>query len=207
MTDHVDRIPPVQLTLEDSLRITVAGRTQWAPVLGLVRTGNIVVATCAGLDTALALDAAVPVVVLRSDASAFGADAEVDEAMSGWYAGDVAQAGEAVTEHTRFVKEGTRPASAGTPATFERDPSLVGIYGGDLDHIIDAMGTRPADAEARARRAEVQRSLAEAAAARDEHAPQPGEQETDEITEAVEARMAGWYAGDVDYVREHRDHH
>lgn len=206
MTDHVDRIPPVQLTLEDSLRITVEGRARWAPVLGLVRTGDIVVVTCAGLDTALALAAAVPVVVLRSDASAFGEDGEVDEVMSGWYAGDVSQVGEAVTDHSRAVAAGGAPAGQ-RPGAFQRDPHLVGIYGGDLDHIMDAMGTGPGDQAARSRRAEVQRSLAEAAAARGDHAPQPGEPETDEITEAVEARMAGWYAGDVDFVREHKDEH
>jgi hypothetical protein len=215
MTDHVDRIPPVQLTLEDSLRITVEGTPRWAPVLGLVRTGDIVVVTCAGLDTALALAAAVPVVVLRTDQSAFGADGEVYEAMSDWYAGDVAQAGEAVTEHAKVgsrtgaaaVPEPAAPAPGAQRSTFERDPSLVGIYGGDLDHIVDAMGAGPADEDARSRRAAVQRSLAEAAATRDDHSPQPGEAETDEITEAVEARMAGWYAGDVDFVREHKDEH
>jgi hypothetical protein len=206
MTDHVDRIPPVQLTLEDSLRITVEGREQWAPVLGLVRTGDIVVATCAGLDTALALSATVPVVVLRSDQSAYGDDGEVYEAMSGWYAGDVSEVGKAVSEHTRTDGEARAP-SARRPSNFQRDPSLVGIYGGDLDHIMDAMGAAPADEDARSRRAQVQRTLAEAAAARAAHAPQPGEPETDEITEAVEERMAGWYAGDVDFVREHKDEH
>ena len=206
MTDHVDRIPPVELTLEDSLRITVGGRAGWAPVLGLVRTGDIVVVTCAGLDTALALDASVPVVVLRSPPSAYGEE-EADEEMFGWYSGDVAEAGEAVSEHSRFVASGAGTPVGERPSTFERDPSLVGIYGGDLEHIMDAMGTGPSDAEARARRAEAQRSLAEAAASHPDHAPQPGEPETDEITEAVEARMAGWYAGDVDFVREHKDHH
>jgi hypothetical protein len=215
MTDHVDRIPPVQLTLEDSLRITVEGAPRWAPVLGLVRTGDIVVVTCAGLDTALALAASVPVVVLRTDQSAFGADGEVYEAMSDWYAGDVAQAGEAVTEHARVGArtgaggdpESAAPAAGSRRSTFERDPSLVGIYGGDLDHIVDAMGAGTTDQDARSRRAAHERSLAEAAAARADHAPQPGEPETDEITEAVEARMAGWYAGDVDFVREHKDEH
>jgi hypothetical protein len=81
----------------------------------------------------------------------------------------------------------------------------VGIYGGDLDHIVDAMGAGDPNVAARELRvAAIQRTLA---AARAEHAPQPGEAETDEITAAVEARMAGWYAGDVGFVAEHRDEH
>jgi len=202
MSDHVDRIPALQLTLEDSLRVTVEGRARWAPVLGLTRAGDLVVVTCGGLDRALALSADVPVVVLRSDASAYGDDAEVDAMLSGAYAGDLAQAGEAVTEHTRLDGRRGAPPAASRPSSFARDPELVGIYGGDLDHVVDAIGAGAPDEQARSRRAEVQRTLA---AARHEPAPQVGQAEADEITEAVEARMAGWYAGDADYVREHRD--
>ena len=125
---------------------------------------------------------------------------------SAWIAAATSAADLAGAE-AAVAAEGAGAPTGQRPSTFERDPHLVGIYGGDLDHIMDAMGTGPGDQAARSRRAEVQRSLAEAAAARGEHAPQPGEPETDEITEAVEARMAGWYAGDVDFVREHKDEH
>jgi hypothetical protein len=208
MTQHVDRIPPLELTLADAMRISVGEEQHWAPVIGLVLAGDRVVVTCAGLDRALTLPADVPVVVLR------GADTELDDgefeaSMSGWYAGDVdsAAAGAAPAERAKRPAPPLRGSGvvAAAAAGLSRDPSLVGIYGGDLDHIVDAMGGRDPNVTARELRvAAIQRTLA---AAREEHAPQPGEAETDEITEAVEARMAGWYAGDVDYVAEHGDEH
>jgi hypothetical protein len=206
MSQHVDRIPPLELTLADALRITVGQQHRWAPVIGLVLAGEQVVVTCAGLDRALTLPAGVPVVVARST-EAEGDDADVEASMSGWYAGDMDSAGAAAKERANgapvpLAGSGVVAAAA---AGLSRDPSLVGIYGGDLDHIVDAMGAGDPNVAARELRvAAIQRTLA---AAREEHAPQPGEVETDEITAAVEARMAGWYAGDVDFVAEHRDEH
>ncbi|HEX6889003.1 MAG TPA: hypothetical protein VF143_12930 [Candidatus Nanopelagicales bacterium] len=205
MTQHVDRIPPLELTLEDAVRVTVSGTQRWALVLGLVHAGDEVVVTCAGLDRALVLPARVPVVVLRG-AMPEADDIDVEDAMGHWYAGDVdAATASALAAERAKVRTTAQPPASGAPR-MSRDPSLVGIYGGDLDHIIDALGHGDADPAARALRATLQRALAEAAA-QQEHVPQPGEPETDAITEAVEARMAGWYAGDVDFVAEHKDEH
>jgi hypothetical protein len=206
MSQHVDRIPPLELTLADALRITVGEQHRWAPVIGLVLAGDQVVVTCAGLDRALTLPAGVPVVVSRV-IEAPGDDGDVEASMSGWYAGDVDSAGAAAKERASSPAPPLRGSGvvAAAAAGLSRDPSLVGIYGGDLDHIVDAMGGGDPNVAARELRvAAIQRTLA---AAREEHAPQPGEAETDEITAAVEARMAGWYAGDVDFVAEHRDEH
>jgi hypothetical protein len=205
MNQHVDRIPPLELTLADAVRITVGQEQRWAPVIGLVRAGQSVAITCAGLDRALVLPAGVPVVVLRGADETD--DVDLEESMSGWYAGDVDSAGAAAAQRARGAAPPLRGSGvvAAAAAGLSRDPSLVGIYGGDLDHVVDAMGGGDPNVAARELRvAAIQRTLA---AGRVEHAPQPGEAETDEITEAVEARMAGWYAGDVGYVTEHGEEH
>jgi ribosomal protein L12E/L44/L45/RPP1/RPP2 len=84
---------------------------------------------------------------------------------------------------------------------FARDPELVGIYGGDLDHVMDAVGAPSHDARARTLRDEVtRRNLAEAAA----HPPARPEAVDSEGEEAQDERMAGYYAGDLRSVLENR---
>jgi hypothetical protein len=203
MNVNVDRVPPLRLTLDDSIRIGDSAHGQWARIVGLAVDGDRVLVTCVNPDVQLRLLPDVRVAVHRAGAvndtlEEFG----VEERIADYYAGDVDAAGAAVTDHR--TDHEPIPSSRVAPE-LPRNPDLVGIYGGDLDHIVDALGGTT-DAQARARRDEaLQRSLAEHAENSNEKAEQPNPDAEAEAEELVAQQMAGWYAGDLGAVVENRD--
>lgn len=191
--------PPLRITLEDLIWDDRPEAQHWARVVGLALVGSHVLLTLED-GAQVTLDRVVPVRVRRPAGPVD--DGGIDEsAIAGTYAGDVGSAGVAVADHARVpaASAETRP---GVPA-FTRDPELVGIYGGDLDHVMDAMGTGHPEEPARTlREEETRKHLADAAA----HPPVPPEEVDDaEAEEANAARIAGWYAGDLSSVMRERD--
>jgi hypothetical protein len=194
----VDWTPPLELTLEDSIwdeRLDVPG---WARVVGLALDGDHVRVTLDDPEgTVVRLPGIIPIRVKRT--AAVGEEGAVDDQMAAWYAGDVDSVGAAMTAHAQPVAPAPDPGRA-VPA-FARDPELVGIYGGDLDHVMDAVGAASHDARARTLRDEVtRRNLAEAAA----HPPARPEAADAEAEDSQDERMAGYYGGDLGSVLEHR---
>lgn len=184
--------PPLHIELEDLIWDDRPDAQRWARVVGLSLAGDHVVLT---LDdgASLALNRVVPVRVRR--VAGPPDDGVNDEtSIAGMYAGDVDSAGAAVADHARVPAPPAGRTRPGVP-DFTRDPELVGIYGGDLDHVMDAMGTGHPEEPARTlREAETRKHLADAAA----HPPEPAEEVDDsEAEEAQAARIASWYAGDL----------
>jgi hypothetical protein len=198
MYTDADWTPPLLLTLEDSIWDDRTDAPGWVRIVGLALDGDHVQVTLDGSPgRVLRLPAVVPIHVLR--ATPVGEEGAVDDQMASWYAGDVDSVGAAMTAHAQPAPPVPGPGRA-VPA-FARDPELVGIYGGDLDHVMDAVGAASPDARARTLRDEVtRRSLAEAAA----HPPARPETADPDAEEAQDERMAGYYGGDLGSVLEHR---
>jgi hypothetical protein len=205
MITDADRILPTQLRLGDAIWDAHPTTATWARVVGLALSGEHVVVTCEGDPQPLRLPAGAPIAVQRTGLHFPDPvdEAGVDERIAGYYAGDVASAGAAVADRTLARQQGTPPRASdqGTRALV-RDPSLTGIYGGDLDHVMDAVTGHEADPQASARRAAAtQQRLAGASSA-----PAAGHADADEDTdEAVVEHMQGWYAGDLGAVVQNTD--
>lgn len=184
--------PPLTIQLEDLIWDDRPEAQCWTRVVGLALVGTHVVLSLED-GGQLELDRVVPVRVRRPTGPPDDAGLD-DVTIAGLYAGDVGPAGAAVADHARVP----RPASAGSrPGVpdFTRDAELVGIYGGDLDHVMDAMGTGHPEERARTLRdEETRKHLADAAA---HPAPRPEEVDEADSEEEQAARMAGWYAGDL----------
>jgi hypothetical protein len=152
-----------------------------------------VVVTYAGDDQPLRIpvDALVGVRRLVPSVPQAGDEAEVHAQISGYYPGDVATATQAVAAHTDAHLP---PKRSGTATQPYPNAHYEGLYGGDLDHVVDAVGGTP-DAQTRDRRLEAtKRHLTDV---RDTSA-QAGP--TTESDEELDERMAGWYAGDIGFV-------
>lgn len=184
-----DRIPALHLTLEHEVR-TESG--DWVAIQGLSRDGDDVVVTCCEGRVQWRVPASSRVAARSGGSGADPTDErDLDVRMAGWYAGDVDAAEHAVEDHhhPEPPEPARRVAYGHEVPDLQRDPELVGIYGGDLDHVVDALGAA-ADVDARARRQEAYaRGMARA------HHEEPVEDS--QTDEDVEKQISGWYAGDL----------
>ncbi len=188
MDTHLDTVFPLQLTLEDLIYDTHEGQHHWLNIVGLAAAGDAVMVVCEGDAEPLRLPVSRPVRVRRRDASehagtpAHGEDADF---VADYYPGDLdsAKAAHAQPQLTP-VRSGPGPS----------EPHYDGVYGGDLDHVIAALGGRSKEGDRAALEARA------AAFLRRMHAPDIDEVDEDaaaDDNESVNERMAGWYAGDL----------
>lgn len=197
MNADTDRTPVLRLTLDHYLQST---QGTWLRVVALRLDGSEVVVTCR--DASASLRVPRTAVLLARQAGATEDPAEerdLEGRMAGWYAGDVHAAEEAVDEHGHDLPARELPRIAyGHPVPeFSRGPELVGVYGGDLEHIRDSLGSQDeVDARSRALRREYERGLAEAYH-EDGSPPKP------EADDVVLEQMASSYSGDLDAVAPH----
>lgn len=183
---EVDRIPAVQLSLADVVFDHHACQQRWVRIVGLVQDGDDVLVTCEGDEQPLRIPAGALVAARRNPSPSGGDEADIQQGISEWYPGDVSSANAAVREHARTPT----PDPAGTKPY--PNAHYEGLYGGDLDHVVDAIcGT--ADTETRGRRDEAFRRR-RSQARREGEARQPaGDEEEGELL----GRMGDGYAGDV----------
>lgn len=185
MNVEVDRIPAVQLSLADVILDEHTGRRRWVGIEGLLRQGDDVLVTCHGDEQPVRIPAGSLVATRRHAAVGPGDDAEIKVRMSNWYPGDVDSASAAVLEHSRTAKAAPTANEPYPNAHYE------GLYGGDLDHVVDAIGGTP-DTETRGRRDEATRRRQTAARSVDEDSGDDDEGEAELL-----GRMGDGYAGDV----------
>jgi hypothetical protein len=186
-----DRIPARRLTLDHYLPL--AGG-DWVRVTGLTLAGPDVVVAL-GPDSSVRVPAGHLVRARLSGALGDPAE-EVEDHMAEWYAGDVQAAQSAVGAQSSEAPPGPTPprVAFGHPVPeLVRDRSLVGVFGGDLDAVLDTLGAADADAEqARERRAAVQRDHAGSPAAHEDGSP------PDPLPdELVDQELSSIYAGDL----------
>jgi len=187
----VDRIHPLELQLGDAITIGGPQTGDWARVIGLALDGDAVVVTLADGTAPIRLPLGALVTVVRAAAlpADVGDERAFDDQMANLYSGDVDAAGVAVAGHAADL----RGAVPGVPRSIPgrgmvRKADLVGIYGGDLDHVVDALGGHD-DPAARQRRASAEQRSAAVAAARSQPAHE-AEETDDEAVEAAE-RVTG----------------
>lgn len=191
MAGGVERVLPTRLGLGDTVLVGPPDARRWVRVVGLSVEGGHVVVRAADAPDALRLPAGVPVLVAHPcEHEHLTDDRALEEQMAGWYAGDLHAAGQAVAGHATDPGGGRGQGRGSAPGRQD----LVGIYGGDLDHVMDAMGGSP-DAAARLLRADaVRRALAAGGhpgpGAASSAATPPASQDADADIEAAE-RTAG----------------
>jgi hypothetical protein len=196
MTVEADRIPALQISLADMVWDDHPEQQRWLTVVSLALDVDHVLVTCAGDDKPLRIPVDVLVGVRRFIRSVpQSGDDEMHDQIAGYYPGDVASATEAVAAHTDAHLP-PRPASA--PTQPYPNAHYEGLYGGDLDHVVDAVGGTP-DAQTRDLRHAATKRLSDA---RDASIVAEPDTETDE---ELDERMAGWYAGDIGYVVDNKD--
>ena len=158
MNDDVVRILPGRLCLSDAIQVGAADAGRWARVVGLARDGHDVLVTCEGEPGPIRLAGSVAIRVQRDPRGErdAGDDESVEAGIATWYPGDLRAAGSAVLQHA--ARDG-QPGAAGEPDVDIAHYS--GLYGGDLDHVVDALGGAPGDlSPADLRAAAFQRSVA-----------------------------------------------
>lgn len=198
MNVEVDRIPALHLSLSDMVFDDHTGLHRWVRIVGLVHDGDDVVITCDGDDQAIRIAAGTLVAVCRPATGVHhgGDDAAIQDSMCACYSGDVDSASAAVAAH---AQEAPRPVSDGLRPY--PNSNYEGMYGGDLDHVVDAVGGTP-DAQTRGLRdAATRRHLTEV---RNGRALAGGARAGDDQEEPVE-HLADWYVGDVGYLIDTRD--
>lgn len=198
MTVDVDRIPALQLSLADMVWDDHPEQQRWLTVVSLALDVDHVLVTCAGdaLPLRIPADAFVGVRRLVPAVPQAGDEAEVNAQISGSYPGDVASASAAVAAH---ADAHLPPKPSGTPTHPYPNSHYEGLYGGDLDHVVDAVGGTP-DASTR--------DLRDAATKRhrtDPHDASSVAGPTAETDEEIDERMYGWYAGDIGSIVDNRD--
>ncbi len=193
MTVDVDRIPALQLSLADMVWDDHPEQQRWLTVVSLALDVDHVLVTCAGdmLPLRIPADALVGVRRLVPAVPHAGDEADLHAQMAGYYPGDVATASAAVAAHAD-AHMAPRPSAA--PTRPYPNSHYAGLYGGDLDHVVDAVGGTP-DAETRdLRQAATRRHLT------DPHDASSVAEPTAESDEEIDERMSGWYAGDIGFV-------
>ena len=133
---------------------------RWSRVVALTLDDDLVVATCEGHPGPVRLPAHMSIRVRRQIVAGDACDADdesaVEAGMATWYPGDLGAAGSAVVAHASV--DGQPRPPAGTDDEMSHYP---GLYGGDLDHVVDALGGTPGDlSPADLRTAAFQRSVA-----------------------------------------------
>ena len=91
------------------------------------------------------------------------------------------------------------PRPSDSPTQPYPNSHYEGLYGGDLDHVVDAVGGTP-DAQTRdLRQAATHRHLTDPKDSSAVAGP------TAESDEEIDERMSGWYAGDIGFVVYNKD--
>ncbi len=190
MDTHLESVFPLQLNLEDLIFDDHDGRQSWLQVVGLAAEAEAVVVLCEGDPAPFRLPISRPVRVRRRDSSDHmgrvgPSDAEAPEGdfVADYYPGDLDSA------RAAHAQPQLTPIHSGKGLS---EPHYDGVYGGDLDHIMDALGGRPGDRVALEARA--------AAFLRRMSAPETDEVDDDaesDDSDSVNERMAGLYAGDL----------
>lgn len=197
MTVDVDRIPALQLSLADMVWDDHPEQQRWLIVVSLARDVDHVLVTCAGDQLPLRIPADALVGVRRIVAAhTHGGDEDVHAQISGYYPGDVASASAAVAAH---ADAHLPPRPSATPTRPYPNSHYEGLYGGDLDHVVDAVGGTPDAGTRDLRRAATKRHLTDPRDASGVAEP------TAETDEEIDERMAGWYAGDIGFLVDNRD--
>lgn len=197
MTVDVARIPALQLCLADMVWDDHPEQQRWLTVASLVLDVDHVMVTCVGDELPLRIPADALVGVRRLAALPHGGDeAELHAQMSGSYPGDVSAARAAAAAHADAHQP---PKPSATPTRPYPNSHYAGLYGGDLDHVVDAVGGTP-DAETRdLRHAATRRHLTASQDASSVAEP------TSETDEEIDEQMSGWYAGDIGFVVDNKD--
>jgi hypothetical protein len=198
MDADVSRIPATRLCLSDELLLETPEGPRWSRVIGLALDEEHVLAICEGQADPVRMRVLASIRVRRAGQAPpdHEDEAAVESGMATWYPGDLRAAGSAVIQHAAADGQGADAA--------EQDDDAIshysGLYGGDLDHVVAALGGTPADlSPADLRAAAFQRSVA---ARRD--TPRAGEVEEDDA-EAVDEQISGLYAGDLGHLVQRRD--
>jgi hypothetical protein len=143
MDDRVSRIPANRLCLGDGLPIESPDGVRWARVISLGLDDDVVVVHCEGHPDPVRVPGTASIRVRRARGP-LGADADEETALeagiSTWYPGDLRAAGSAVLQHAFSDRSGDKPS--GGDADIHHYP---GLYGGDLDHVVTALGGTPDD--------------------------------------------------------------
>ena len=198
MTVDVDRIPALQLSLADMVWDDHPDQQRWLTVVSLALDVDHILVTCVGDERPLRIpvDALVGVRRIVASGPHAGDDAQVQAEMSGYYPGDVAEASAAVAAH---ADAHLPPRPSATPTRPYPNSHYVGLYGGDLDHVVDAVGGTPDSQTRDLRHAATRRHLT------DPHDASSVAEPTSETDEEIDERMLGWYAGDIGFVVDNRD--
>jgi hypothetical protein len=198
MDADVSRIPATRLCLSDELLLETPEGPRWSRVIGLALDEEHVLAICEGQADPVRMRVLASIRVRRAGQAPpdHEDEAAVESGMATWYPGDLRAAGSAVIQHAAADGQGADAA--------EQDDDAIshysGLYGGDLDHVVAALGGTPADlSPADLRAAAFQRSVA---ARRD--TPRSGEADEDDA-EAVDEQISGLYAGDLGHLVQRRD--
>lgn len=197
MDADVSRIPATRLCLSDELLLETPEGPRWSRVIGLALDEEHVLAICEGQADPVRMRVLASIRVRRAGQAPpdHEDEAAVESGMATWYPGDLRAAGSAVIQHAAADGRGADAA--------KQDDTIShysGLYGGDLDHVVAALGGTPADlSPADLRAAAFQRSVA---ARRD--TPRAGEVEEDDA-EAVDEQISGLYAGDLGHLVQRRD--
>ena len=197
MNIDVDRIPALYLSLADMVWDDHPDQQRWLTVSSLELDVDHVRVTCTGDELPLRIpaDALVGVRRIVASVASSGDEAEVQAEIAGFYPGDVASVRAAVAAHAAAHLP---PSPSASPTRPYPNSHYEGLYGGDLDHVVDAVGGTP-DAGTR--------GLRDAATKR--HLTDPHESgaaaPTAETDEEIDERMFGWYAGDIGFVVDNKD--
>lgn len=194
--DDIARIRPRRLCLSDAIVVGAGEGARWARVIGLALDGADVVATCEGEPQPVRLAGSVAIRV-RRDASGerdTGDDESVEAGIATWYPGDLRAAGSAVLQHAAADR------GPGAPAAPDDDVShYSGLYGGDLDHVVDALGGAPGDlspADLRAAAFQLRVAARRAEAAADAEEAEQAEDDADDHLSGPYSRDFQPRAGD-----------
>ena len=176
----LDHLPVSRLTLDHCLPST---NGEWLGVTAIAFDGPDVVIRVLDARPIRMPRTAVVRARLRDDR--VGEDpAALEVQMSGWYAGDL----EALQTVAPVGAAPEATCCAAPPLV--RDPSLTGIYGGDLDALVDSFGVATeADQAARTRRSEAEAHVCSA--------HQTGRPPQIEDDEELAHLMSGYDGGDV----------
>lgn len=197
MSDDVARIPATRLCLSDELLLQTPEGPRWSRVIGLALDGEHVLAICEDSEDPVRLSVQASLRVRRAArvVTDLEDDAAVEDGMATWYPGDLRAAGSAVIQHASADGQGAAAEASGEGDGISH---YSGLYGGDLDHVVAALGGTPADlSPADLRAAAFQRSVA---ARRD--ASTDANPDDDESDEAVDEQISGLYAGDLGHLVE-----
>jgi hypothetical protein len=203
MSGSTGSVYPVQLGPGDEIWDFHDGYGGWLRIAAISSGDHEVLVMCQDDPEPLALPASERVEVHQLLADVLNTDpeaperAEFDEAMAGWYPGDMAAAKDAAAQHA------ASSPPQGSAEDVDLEPHLHGWYAGDLAFVVhqivgdDQVPVRPVEPHA-------------VTAAQ----PQVDDDDDDGVADQeadLESRMSGWYPGDIAAARaaaaQHRADH